>query len=83
MHLSYAVATPVVAVFSARDYPNQWYPPLQGNNKVLRSFEETCSPCLLEECPYNNACLRRIKPEAVIAELDKIISSNGLDPTMK
>jgi ADP-heptose:LPS heptosyltransferase len=73
MHMSYAVGTPVVALFSARDYAHLWYPPLNNHNRVFRSFEETCSPCWLEECPYNNACLRRIKPATIIAELSKRI----------
>lgn len=74
MHLSYAIGTPVIALFSARDYPYQWYPPLTKNNAVLRSFEEPCSPCFLEACPYDNACIKRISPESVIDKLDKMIA---------
>ncbi|MBS1507560.1 MAG: glycosyltransferase family 9 protein [Bacteroidetes bacterium] len=74
MHLSYAVGTPVIALFSARDYPIQWYPPASSGSVVLRSFVEPCSPCFLEECPYDNRCMRRITSEMVITELDKKIN---------
>lgn len=36
MHLSYAIGTPVFAIFSIRDYPNKWYPP-EDNNIVFQS----------------------------------------------
>ncbi len=68
MHLSYAVKTPVVALFSARDYPNKWFPPDTGENKVFRRYDMPCSPCFLETCPYENKCLE-IAPQEIIQEL--------------
>jgi heptosyltransferase-3 len=37
MHLSYAVGTPVIALFSSRDFPGIWYPPQDGYNVVIRA----------------------------------------------
>ncbi len=69
MHLSYAVGTPVIALFSARDYAQKWFPPRDGLNKVFRKDEIACSPCFLDDCPYDNLCLREIHPQQILKEL--------------
>ena len=65
MHLAALVGTPCVAVFSARDFPNKWFPRGVGHT-VLRS-EVDCSPCLLEECLNDHLCLTNIHVEEVWA----------------
>lgn len=77
MHLSYAVGTPVVAVFSARDYPNKWFPPSASGSAVLRRTDIRCSPCFLDQCPFENRCLRLVTPEQVIRELCRYIPAIG------
>ncbi len=72
MHLSYMVKTPVVALFSSRDFPGKWYPPKDGINKVFRSEEVECSACFKREC-RNNICMKRITPQMVIAATDLIL----------
>ncbi len=72
MHLAYAVGTPVVALFSARDYAGLWFPPLVGN-PVLRTENAPCSPCLSERCP-NNRCLQAIRPGLVIDRLANVLN---------
>lgn len=67
MHLSYAVGTPVIAIFSGRDYPGKWYPPDDGKNIVVRNHLPQCVKCFKNEC--DNLCLKQIKPEQLI---DKI-----------
>jgi heptosyltransferase-2 len=70
MHLSYAVGTPVVAIFSARDYPNKWFPP--EGNIVLRDNDIGCSVCFTESCA-DNQCMKSITPKNVIRSLEDIL----------
>ena len=61
MHLSYAVGTPVRAIFSSRDYPNKWFPPEDGNNIVFRNNNIYCQACFSVEC-NDNKCMKEISP---------------------
>lgn len=65
MHLAYLYNTPVVAIFSARDFPYKWYPPENGKNKVFRSSGIACSICFKREC-FDNICMKKITPNEVI-----------------
>lgn len=62
MHLAYAVGTPVLAIFSSRDFPNKWYPP--SGNRVLRNNMIHCSLCLSETCA-DNICMKGISLDQV------------------
>jgi len=62
MHLAYAVGTPVIGLFSSRDFPNKWFPP-QGNI-ALRNNHVHCSLCLSETC-QNNICMQGIPIEEI------------------
>ena len=70
MHLASMVKTPLVAIFSARDFPIKWTPSHDGS-KFLR-VETLCSPCFRENCNQNNLCLTEIGVEDVWTELRKI-----------
>lgn len=70
MHLSYAVETPVVAIFSARDYPNKWFPPEE--NIVLRDDDIECSVCFTETC-LDNQCMKSISVETVIKSMEDLL----------
>ncbi len=65
MHLSYAVGTPVIALFSSRDFPGKWFPPESEKNMVFRTPGVSCSLCLSDNCT-NNICMQAIRTEAVI-----------------
>ena len=69
MHLAYAVGTKVIALFSARDYINKWYPP-QELGIVIRNDIE-CSPCFLDMCPRQNECINNIKPLEIDIEFNR------------
>lgn len=71
LHLAYTVGTPVVALFSARDYPGLWFPPV-GNHHVLRTENVPCGVCLSARC-RDNVCLRAIHPERVITVLKTVL----------
>lgn len=72
MHLAYAFKTKVVAIFSARDYSNKWFPPKDQSHLVFRSSNIACSLCLSETC-MNNICMQKITPEMVIRGIKKDI----------
>jgi ADP-heptose:LPS heptosyltransferase len=48
MHLSACVGTPCVAIFSARNFPGQWYP--RGNFNKIIYHRTDCAGCGLETC---------------------------------
>jgi heptosyltransferase-3 len=72
MHLSYAVSTPVVAVFTSRDFIGTWFPPKSEKNIVFRSDDIPCSICLSEFCA-NNICIQQIRPSSVSAAMYRLI----------
>jgi ADP-heptose:LPS heptosyltransferase len=66
MHLSYCVGTPVIAIFSNRDFPKKWYPPDNGKNIVVRAEKISCTICLKENCNHNFICTKQIAPIEII-----------------
>lgn len=66
MHMAYAMGTPVIALFSSRDFPGKWYPPLTTdlNNKVVRTDNFPCSICIGLPCEINR-CMQQIKVDKV------------------
>jgi ADP-heptose:LPS heptosyltransferase len=62
MHLSYAVGTPVIGLFSSRDFPNKWFPP--EDHIAIRNDDVHCSLCFSETCS-NNICMQGIPIEKV------------------
>jgi ADP-heptose:LPS heptosyltransferase len=62
MHLSYAVGTPVIGLFSSRDFQEKWFPP--AGNIALRNYNVHCSLCLSETC-RNNICMQGIPLDKV------------------
>ena len=72
MHLSYAVGTPTIALFSSRDFPGKWFPPENSNNKVFRAPNVSCSLCLSETC-HNNICMQVIQPAQVIEQAEQLL----------
>ena len=76
MHLSAALGRPGVAVFGPTDYTATG--PISRKWSLL--FDKIdCAPCFRRECPNGNArCIRRITPEMVIAEMQRIAAEEGL-----
>ncbi|MFN3874262.1 MAG: glycosyltransferase family 9 protein, partial [Ignavibacterium sp.] len=50
MHLAYAVGTPLIAIFSSRDYAGKWFPPENEKNIVFRNNDIYCTTCFSVEC---------------------------------
>ncbi len=74
MHLAAALGTSGVAIFGSTDPIATG--PLGARWRILAS-EEECSPCFQRICPRGEAdqpyaCLRGIRPEAVLAEIQQL-----------
>ncbi len=71
MHVAAALDKPLVAIFGASSA--EFTPPLSAHAQVLERLDLECRPCFQRECPLIHLnCLRGIKPEAVIAALEKL-----------
>lgn len=64
LHISYAVGTPTIGIFSGRDLRGKWSPPDNGTNFALRVEGLYCHSCVKNEC--DNRCLKLITPFQVI-----------------
>lgn len=77
-HLAAAVGGRCVALFSQRNPRRRWYP--HGNqHRVLEGAVE-CHSCLLDECPYDNRCMKQITVEQVLAEVGGILQMDADRP---
>ncbi len=74
MHLAYAVGTPLVAIFSSRDFPGKWFPPDNSQSRVYRSSDVHCSLCLSETCA-DNICMQLIKPSMIINQMKAMLKT--------
>ncbi|WP_331774354.1 glycosyltransferase family 9 protein [Sulfurospirillum sp. 1612] len=64
MHLSYAVGTKVIGIFSARGFRGKWYPP-KDLGIVLRDNNIECNLCYKETCEHLS-CLKNITSNKII-----------------
>jgi heptosyltransferase-2 len=71
MHLSYAVGTKVIALFSARGFRKKWYPP-KDMGIILRDDRIECRLCYAEKCEHLS-CLKNIRVEEVIKQIKEKI----------
>ncbi|HTZ11190.1 MAG TPA: glycosyltransferase family 9 protein [Candidatus Margulisiibacteriota bacterium] len=70
LHMAGLLGIPAVGIFSARDYPNCWYP-FGGNHRILRHDLE-CQVCLKSECDRME-CIKSITADEVLASCKEII----------
>jgi len=69
MHIAAVMGTPIVAIFSARDFPLQWYP--HGNGHVVLRQDVPCSPCFKNVCDVGLTCLDRIGTDEVLNAVEQ------------
>ena len=79
LHLAEAVGTPIIGIYSARNFPNVWYP--VGDNHIIIRKEVDCQICYLEECPIM-ICIKRISTEEVIDACKRMLEKKGFTPTV-
>lgn len=74
MHLAAAVATPCVAIFSARGWPGIWFP--HGTRHQVIYHQTECAGCRLEVCvKQQKKCIRSITVEEVIEAMQRIFAT--------
>ncbi len=81
MHLAASVGTPCVAIFSARNYPGEWYP--YGEGHTVLYHQTACFGCNLDVCTqFGKECILSIGAnsvaEAVLKQLRNEKSRIGL-----
>ena len=64
VHMAAAVGTPVVGIYSSRDYSGAWHP-WGDSHTVLRDDSVTCRFCLKTECETKE-CINNITVEHVV-----------------
>ena len=67
MHIADAVAVPIVALFTSKNYLAIWRP--IGNKAVLVNHEVDCGPCFQADCHLGNKCMALITPREVLDAL--------------
>lgn len=74
MHVAACVGTPVVAIFSARDLEQRWYP--YGDQHVILRHTPECSPCLQDTCPLYDEpiCLTAHEVDHVFAAVREVLA---------
>jgi ADP-heptose:LPS heptosyltransferase len=71
MHLAASVGTKCVAIFSARNLPQQWFP--RGNNKVIYNMT-SCAGCGLDICIHHKKkCIMSITVNEVLQAVQDCI----------
>ena len=72
MHLAACVGTPCVGIFSARNFPGQWFP--RGQNNSILYHHVDCAGCGLEICiEQKKKCILSISAEEVKLAVQEII----------
>lgn len=65
-HLAAAMGTPCVSLFAARDFGLRWRP--HGTHHIAIRKDVPCHTCLVDECPYDNHCMKLIDTTEVLVE---------------
>ena len=71
-HLAEAVGAASVTIFGPAS-TQRWGPLDRAQHPVVR-VPVACSPCAYAECPIEHPCVRRITPEMVIAEAERLLA---------
>jgi len=73
-HLAAAVGTPVIGIYSFRNFPGAWHP--WGNHHtVLRNDTLPCRFCFLTECETKE-CINSITAEQVVEVCKEYLEIN-------
>lgn len=74
MHVAACAGTPVVAIFSARDLEQRWYP--YGEQHTVLRHTPACSPCLQNTCPVYDEpiCLAAHEVEHVLDAVREVLA---------
>jgi len=71
VHLAAAVGTPVVGIYSSRDFPGAWHP-WGKNHTILRNDSVSCRFCFRTECETMQ-CVNSITTDQVVEACGKYL----------
>lgn len=75
MHLAAAVGTPCVAIFSARNWPGEWFPQGEAHEVIYHSMP--CQGCRLSVCAERDKqCIRSIGVDEVEHAVERVLTSS-------
>jgi heptosyltransferase-2 len=73
MHVAAATATPLAALFGpTRDHETAPLATRNGRVEVLTN-PVWCRPCMLRECPIDHRCMAGLRPERVLASVERLL----------
>jgi ADP-heptose:LPS heptosyltransferase len=76
-HLAVCLRVPTVTIFGATS-PRDWHMGGDRDGYLWRAY--SCSPCRRLDCPLGAPCMTDIRPEDVLAEIDRLkLDDNGGD----
>lgn len=76
MHLAAAQQVPCVAIFSAKNIPEVWYP--YGTQHAVLYHKTSCSGCNLDVCiEEGKRCILSITPSEVLSAVEHLASARG------
>ncbi len=76
-HMAAAVSTPCISIFSVRDMRGKWHP--YGSQHIVLEKEVPCHTCYLEECPFDNLCIKQVQVAEVLAAVQSLGGSPRVD----
>ena len=74
VHVAAAVKTPVVGIYSSRDYPECWHP--WGNQHIILRKDLFCQACLKTECDTMD-CVKLISIDEVLNACGQILKNDN------
>ncbi|MFH1037886.1 MAG: lipopolysaccharide heptosyltransferase II [PVC group bacterium] len=72
LHLAAALGVPVIGLYGSTD-PAATGP--RGDKARIIYKAAACSPCLKRTCPVDFACMGKITPQEVLAEIDSLLAN--------
>jgi ADP-heptose:LPS heptosyltransferase len=77
-HIAGVLGVPLLIIFSGHVLPHEWQP--YGEKSLVIYRDTYCSPCyklLLEECPFDLKCLKKLSPEKVLEAIYEVLTISG------
>lgn len=75
MHVAAAYNKPVAAVFSAKTYPQKWYP-ASDVSYIHADYSVSCALCSNHPC-HNNICMQNIHQDVLWNSVSNLINSHS------
>jgi len=79
MHMAAVMGVRCVALFTARDYPGNWYP--CGEGHVVLCNRMPCEGCMkMVDCEHGRKCILSVGVEQVLGACGRLLGAGSLGP---